>query len=317
MVKFFKHILKTFSLVLIIPIINFSINYHSSEKFNERFVKDLIINDSLSIKENVSEIEIIKKRIEIYNSRSIKKKTFVLGSSRSMLFGKPIERNVENLSVSSSGLVDMKNTYRILKKNRIKIDTLYLEISPWLFYPSRAAHKNWDNTTRDFLRNLKKMFSWIYFIENLNPVKYSLVKNPDDFIRYSDGTIKYSIKIRQENNINNIKNYAKGEVYNLSGFNSLNKIDNSDFNVFISEIKKDGIFIYLLKQPYHPLINSQILEKYPLIKKTDSLVDKSAFLFNIKVIGTFYPEEANLLGSDYYDGMHLTPNGLKKLLKIN
>ena len=316
MIRFFKYISYTICLVLIIPIINFSIDYHSSEKFNNQFVNDLIVNDSLAIKENISEIETIKKRIESYNTRSINKKTFILGSSRSMQFGKPIDRDVENLSVSGSHLVDMKNIYRMLKQTNIKIDTLYIEISQWIFNPPAAVRKNWNNSTRDFLRNLKKMFSWKYFIENINPIKYSKNIDSGDFIRYSDGTIKYSTVYRQDKKIDNIKNYAKGEVYNLQGFNNIEKIDISDLNNFIDEIKKDSIFIYLLKQPYHPLINNQILNKYPLIKKMDTLVDKTASLFKIEIVGSFYPDEASLTESDYYDGMHLTPSGFKKLLKI-
>jgi hypothetical protein len=317
MFQFFKYVIKTFSLVLIIPIINYSTNYHSSENFNERFVKDLIINDSLSINKDVLQLEIVKKRIVKIKSRDTKRQAFVLGSSRSMMLGKPIDRNVENLSLSGSRLVDMKNIYGFLKEKKVKIDTLYIEVSPWLLYSTEAVHKNWNNSTRSFLRTVKKMFSWKYFIENLNPFKYGLVKSNDDFIVYSDGTIKYPLKIRQKNNIDNIINYAKGEVYNLSGFDSLEKIDSLSFDNFITEIKNDGVFIYLLKQPYPPLINSKILNKYPLIKKTDLLVDKTAYLFNIEILGSFYPEKAGLLDSDFYDGMHLTPEGLKKLLQLN
>jgi hypothetical protein len=59
----------------------------------------------------------------------------------------------------------------------------------------------------------------------------------NSFIRYSDGTIKYPIEMTH--NIDEIKNYAKGEVYGLKGFNNLNKVDNREFNNFIGEIKKD------------------------------------------------------------------------------
>jgi len=190
MIRFIKYILKLFSFVLVIPITNYITDFHSSEKFNKRFVEDLIINDSLTINSNVSEFEIVKKRIELINYKKEKNKTFVLGSSRSMLFGKPISRDVENLTVSGSSLEEIKDVYEILKKNKINIDTLYLEISPWILYPSEPHHKNWNNSTRDFLRNFKKMFSWRYFIENLNPFKYSLVNNINSFIKYSDTQLK-------------------------------------------------------------------------------------------------------------------------------
>lgn len=80
------------------------------------------------------------------------------------------------------------------------------------------------------------MFSLRYFFENLNPFKYSVVNDVNSFIRYSDGTIKYPNK--RKHNIDDIINYAKGEVYALKGFNNLKKVDNREFNNFIREIKK-------------------------------------------------------------------------------
>ena len=312
MIRFIIYLVKILSLVIIIPIINHNIDFHSSKKFNNNFVKDLLINDSLTINSNVSEFNIVKKRIELYGYKKEKKKTFVLGSSRSMLFGKPINRDVENLTVSGSGFEDIRSVYSLLKKNKISIDTLYIEISPWILYPKEPHHKNWDNSTRDFLRNLKKMFSLKYFFENLNPFKYSVVNDVNSFIRYSDGTIKYPNKSKHK--IDDIINFAKGDVYALKGFNNLKKVDNREFNNFIREIKKDGIYIFFIKQPYPPSINKKILNKYPLIKETDKLINKTSSLFNVNILGSFYPEKFNLSDSDFYDGMHLTPTGFKKMI---
>ena len=63
MIRFIIYIVKISSLVLIIPITNYNIDFHSSKKFNTKFVKDLIANDSLTVNSNVSEFEIVKKRI--------------------------------------------------------------------------------------------------------------------------------------------------------------------------------------------------------------------------------------------------------------
>ena len=56
MIRFIKYIVKLFSFVLVIPITNYITDFHSSEKFNNRFVKDLIINDSLTVNSNVFRI---------------------------------------------------------------------------------------------------------------------------------------------------------------------------------------------------------------------------------------------------------------------
>jgi len=93
-------------------------------------------------------------------------------------------------------------------------------------------------------------------------------------------------------------------------------LKSSNLENFISKVKRSKIFLSFVKHPYPPLINSYILKKYPNILKTDSIINVLSSKYEIPVLGTFYPSKLNIENFDYYDGMHLTPNGLKKLIGI-
>ena len=41
------------------------------------------------------------------------------------------------------------------------------------------------------------------------------------------------------------------------------------------------------------------------------------YFIGINILGSFNPKKHNLKNTDYYDGMHLTPDGIKKLLNLN
>jgi hypothetical protein len=51
--------------------------------------------------------------------------------------------------------------------------------------------------------------------------------------------------------------------------------------------------------------------------KTDKIINQISKELNIKIKGSFFPEEVGLTDEDYYDGLHLTIQGTKKLLEFN
>ena len=68
-----------------------------------------------------------------------------------------------------------------------------------------------------------------------------------------------------------------------------------------------------VKHSYPPLINDNIILKYTNILKTEFIIDSIAFSKKINTLVSFNPKYNNLENIDYYDGMHLNPNGTKKL----
>ena len=312
MKKFFKYL----SFLLVLPFLVFVTNImtgtHRSD-FNKQFVHDLILNDSLTIKASLDERQIVKSRI---NYQEKFKKTIVIGSSRSLLIGKPINLKVENYSMSGAIVNDFENVYSELKNKGVYIDTVFVEISPWIFNENTTESRYRDFNVPPLRRKIKKLLSVRYLIDNLNPYKYFPVKNERDFVRYSDGTIKYNYEYQTQNNLKSMKRSIDGEVYHLENFNLIETLNSNRLINLIENMIKDGVVPVLVKHPYPPLISQQILKKYPNTTLSEKIIDSLIIKYNLKSFGSFNPKDVNLNDNDYYDGMHLKPIGVKKLLDV-
>lgn len=314
MKKFIKYIVFLLLIPFVIFLLNLYVVIHYSPKFNKRFVQDLILNDSLSLEGNFSDRQLTKNRINI---QTFFQRNIVIGSSRSISIGKPIDFSVDNYSMSGAIINDFESVYYYLKEKNIQIDTIFIEISPWIFNENIKENRFINFNSFDLKLRIKNLFSISHLKENLISKKYFPPKNSQDLIRYSDGTIKYDYGIRTQDNIKSMKGYIKkGKVYHLEGFNSIKKLNTNRLVKLIKRMIGDNSTPIFLKHPYPPLINSKIMSLYPNIKITDKLIDSIAKKFKIKSIGTFYPEELNIKNYDYYDGMHMKPNGIKKLFQI-
>lgn len=314
MKKFVKYIVFLLSVPFVVVAFNLFSVIHYSPKFNKRLVQDLIFNDSLVIKGNYSDRQFVKNRI---NLQTFFKRNIVLGSSRSISIGKPIGFSVDNYSMSGAIFNDYESVYYYLKEKNIQIDTIFIEISPWIFNENTKETRFINFNSFDLKKRIKNLFSIGYLKNNFISKKYFPPKNSQDLIWYSDGTLSYGYRMRTQDNIKSIKEYIKtDEVYHLEGFNSIKKLNTNRFVKLIEDMIKDNSKPILIKHPYPPMINSKIIDLYPNIKITDKLIDSLAKKFKIKSIGTFYPEKLNIKNDDYYDGMHMKPNGVKKLLQI-
>jgi hypothetical protein len=314
MKKLIKYILRLLVLPFLVFFINTKTGIHK-EEFNKQFVVDLILNDSLKLNINLNDRQIVKSRI---NYQVNFKKNIVLGSSRSFLIGKPINLDVENYSLAGAIINDFENIYFHLKNKNIQIDTVFLEISPWIFNENALESRYKDFNSPPIKRKIKKLFSVRYLIDNVHPNKYSQARNDKDFIRYSDGTIRYDFEYRNQDNLKSIKNYImKNDIYHLEKFNLLKKLNSNRLVSLIERMIKDGVFPVLIKYPYPPLINNKILEKHPNVILTEKIIDSLIIKYNLRSFGAFDPEKLNLTNNDYYDGMHLNPNGIKKLLELD
>lgn len=305
--NFIFYTLKFLSLSAIIICINISIDYRSPERgITKSFIQDLKKFDSLTLKVNLPERLLVKN---IIINGDINNPNLVLGSSRSLLIGKNISTNVFNLSVSGAILKDFTAIFDLLKKYNTKVSTIYLEISPWIL-----NHNVLDQRYKEFKNsNHKRVLSYNYFFENITFPKYTVVNNSGSFRKYSDGSINYGYKYSNDYK-EKINAYIKGIVYHLEGFNKIEKLNFENLLQLIKDIKSAGIELVFVKHPYPPSINKIILKRYPNIVKTDSIINNLSKEFKIKTLGSFYPEEIQIMDSDFYDGMHLNPEGTKKLL---
>ena len=223
--------------------------------------------------------------------------------------------NVSNFSVSGAVIGDFHNIYDLLEENKVKIDTIYMEISPWIFNDNSGEIRYQDWSESYLKTNFNKFLSINYFFYNINPFKYYPVNNRKEFIWYSDGTIKYTSEFQNADELKAMKNSLnKKHIYHLKGFNSIYNLNKNSLEKLLIKMISKCSYVILVKHPYPPLINDKILDRYPNIKKTDSILNEISSDFKLTVLGSFYSDELNINNDDYYDDMHLTPKGLKKLL---
>ncbi len=235
-----KYLFKEILLIGIIPIIIFwiNVNYGIHRKdFNQELVDFLIENDSVYLKINLNERLLTKERVKRDSVNPIN--TVVLGSSRSMIFGKPIGRLVKNYSMNGAILSDFENVYSEIKNSKVEFDTIYIEISPWLFNTNinENRFKDWNNEDNLNLSSFKKLLSIKYFLNNISINKFGLVVDVNEFIKYSDGSIKYDKKYRTRNSQKRILDYIKKfPIYHLEGFNEISNLNDNSFVKFVSKI---------------------------------------------------------------------------------
>jgi hypothetical protein len=311
MKKFLLFSFKVLLIPILIVIVNIVVDYRSQERgISEMFLRDLKKNDSLTLKVNLPERKFIKYRI-INGNDSFS--NIVLGSSRSMLIGNQTSNEVLNLSVSGAILKDFIEIFNLIKKHNVKVKSVIVEISPWILNNNATDKRYLEFGESNYLKYL----SYNYLLENITFPKYTLVENEYSFRKYFDGSINYG-KNYQKNYKQKIKEYVRqSDLNNLQGFNKINDLKTSEFIDFLNNLKNEEVEITFLKQPYPPSINSIILNRYPNILETDKIINHVSKEFNIKIKGSFFPEEVGLIDEDYYDGLHLTVQGIKKLLEFN
>ena len=308
MKKFLFFSFKVMFIPLLMILVNIVIDYRSEDNgIIKIFLQDLKKHDSLTLNINFPERKFVKYRIENDNYSF---SNIVLGSSRSMLIGKNTSSKILNLAVSGAIFKDFSEIFNLILKQNLDVDSMIIEISPWIF-----NHNTTEARFKEFAEsNSYRYISYNYFFENIKYPKYTLVKNKNSLRKYFDGSISYDDS-KNENHHKKIKDYIKGEVYHLEGFNSINDLKSSEVEEFVKKAIHEGIQLIFLKLPYPPSINSVILERYPNIIRTDEIINQISNKYGIRILGSFYPKEKNLSDEDFIDGMHLNLNGIKKVLE--
>ena len=66
--------------------------------------------------------------------------------------------------------------------------------------------------------------------------------------------------------------------------------------------------------PYPECIYPKIFTKYKNLKKTQNAIQLISNKYNVKILGSFNPNLIDINNDDFYDGMHLTEEGISKIM---
>ena len=300
---------------------------------------------------NVPNIEerMLQKNIiqNLHTSPSI----IILGSSRIMLIGKEYYGdNCFNNGVSGASIEDIIAIYQLYIENDHSdfIRKIVIGIDPWLFNENNGQNR-WESLANEYYGFLSK--NPLPIIKNIPLFKYSQFLSPSyfqasikfipeyliqlksneyitptnkinniGFTRLNDGTIEYDTKYRSKSEIdieNEFKGYISGDIYSMENYFELSEKVINIFNLFIETITKNDTEIEFLLMPYPAMIYAYLTsnEKYKIISLVEDYIIFYGNEHNINVYGSYNPEQFGLNTNDFYDGMHLNNNGIKKVLK--
>jgi hypothetical protein len=291
---------------------------------------------------NIDERILQKKIIENMKTTP---KTVILGSSRIMMVGQKFYgAKSHNNGVSGASLEDIIAIYQIYMLNGKKADKFVIGIDPWLFNKNNEQIR-WLSIKSDYDLYYSEYSNSI--ISNLPFHKYSQLVSPSYFqasiatllknekknlpvatnerfnnslTRLTDGTITYGNELRNTSKgkvEDSAKNYINGDVYSIEKFNKISEKIQTEFENFIIILLQNGVEIEFLIMPYHPIVWSYIgkNDKYKTVKEVESYIYEFSERHKIKVVGSYNPEQFKLSNDDFYDGMHLSPDGIEKVIK--
>lgn len=309
-----KKFLSSLIIILILPLLVSAINiyidyrgvFHKS-KFIEAAVSNQMkgINQVLFI--NYPEREMLKARIKKMQNTDIE--TVVIGTSRSLLLGKPTNLNLFNFSVSSANLIDYQEILKLMKIYNLHVKNIIFEFHDGLFVEEiHNRHEIFRGLSTS--EKLKFIFSVDYLKDNLSKKSEILsTENDNEFKLFNDGSIDY-----------------KEEYYLLSQTSKKNKVqrrisilENKKFSkqrirIFDSIIRNNtaNTNIYFFISPLHPLVE-KASDQYVggLNNILDSILIRNPSIY---IIGDLKPSEYHLSDSDFFDDIHLKPDGVEKII---
>lgn len=185
------------------------------------------------------------------------------------------------------------------------IPSKYYElISPSYFQSSFSL---WYKNLRSVKKNTRK-----YYVTTENLVKETL--------KYADGSLGDNEKSR---NVSPEKVYLSAieytniePVYSLGNFTQLDPVFTGQFDKLIDLMLKDKVKIVFFLSPYHPVTYNNLVksDKYKIIVEVQRYFEKFAKNKNIEIRGSYNPNDYSLTNLDFYDGMHLKQNAIKRIL---
>lgn len=326
-------------------IINF-LNYYSDPAFlfkhEEGDVAKIISeNQNVTGFANIDERMLQKKIIEKLKHNP---QIIIFGSSRIMEVGSHYYENSFNNGVSGASLEDLIAIYQIYKEKSIIPKKIVIGIDPWLFNNNHGQirwkslknyYDNYHNNSVYLINEipfhiLSQLISISYFqasvkylpkrLENHNSIVATSESNNVTMTKLVDGTISYGYDYRNKTGSDvesAALNYINGNIYSIESFNEISKKIKTEFKKFIVGLLKNDIEIEFLLMPYHPIVWKHIEEneKYKTVQEVEAYIYDFAIKNSITITGSYNPEQFALSSDDFYDGMHLSPDGIEKVLK--
>ncbi|MCI5057044.1 MAG: DUF1574 domain-containing protein [Flavobacteriales bacterium] len=343
-----RFINKIIFISLPILILLFTVNYFgdAARIFDTEYEKkmaEILMNGSYVT--NISNYDERVFQKELINSLNNAPEVLVLGSSRTMLINSEYFPNQPffNNSVSGASIEDIIALYQIYKERDILPKKIIIGIDPWLLNKNNGQmrwksleyfYNSYNNNKVDFSLaeslsyKYSELFSLSYFQASIKslPKLFSGMSKPiatqekynETNTKLSDGSLVYRADYRNatQNDINSkIERYIAGNIYSIENFETISDEIWTEFQNFISTLRKEHISIEFFLCPYAPIVYDKIAKEYPNVVQSESLIVNFAHDKGIRVHGSFNPYDLRFDETYFYDGMHCKEKGIREILK--
>lgn len=338
----YKITVVTFPILILLLLVNY---FGDAARLFDNDYEKQIANIVASSK-YVTNIENYDERLfqrELISNKNIQPNLLIIGSSRTMLINADLFPRAVffNNSVSGASIEDIVSIYQLYKINNKLPRKIIIGIDPWTFNENNGQ-KRWQSISTYYYSfhntinqentayfKYKELFSFSYFQSSLKMIprfiegntkpqptleKYNLLGT-----KLTDGSLVYGEQYRSaslKEIENKIKSYITGEIYSIENFNAISDRIWNEFEKLITDMKKNNIEIEFFLAPYAPLVYNKIQKEYPLVLKTEEIIQDFAFSNNIKLYGSFNPAKLGMDETYFYDGMHCKEIGIEKIIKM-
>ncbi len=295
---------------------------------------------------NFNEILLYKNLIKELNYNP---DILIIGSSRSMEINNNMfpDKHIFNASISECSLKEIIAIYSLFEQNNIKPKSIIYNIDPFVFlnadrsngfrcelieeYNAIAGKIGIDSTDKSELlaisasewkSKIKELFNPGYFYENIRYGSKEFYQTDEVFTNVNvlckDGSIAYNEHYRQVTE-NEALNSAKLYLHGLDLDKKKIKIDKKKvaiFEKFVNYLQKQHQVTFFLS-PLHPYVLKDFTAHQFNLAQIEKYITETANTKNIKIVGSFNPQNLGLTTKDFYDGNHTKRKGIEKIFKNN
>lgn len=277
---------------------------------------------------NINERIFIKSRVAHEN---LNPKAIVFGSSRIMqASSEGVGLDLLNLSVSGASLEDLIAIWE-LSSRKFHPEYVFVGADPWIFN-ANSGQSRWKSLQVEYNSALAKLG----LISEIAPsvsassskldsvaVKFYKSINQSD-VRADDDSPSLFDKIRRDGSRVYNVNFANKSVaeiergapsyvhYGMSSYQHSNE-SRVILERFLRELAQNNRKVVLVLSPYHPLTYQLIQQEARDIIENESIFREIASSHDIKLIGSYNPEEVGCLVGEFYDGMHPKDECIRKV----
>ena len=315
------------------------------KKYYETIIHHFTNNENVSTNPNFDDRLLHKLFIESLDKCPDE---IVLGSSRVKFIGKAADiQKTEciNNGVTGASLEDLLSIYYIYEKKGCEIKKISLGLDPYYLNDNHGQNR-WKTLKVEFIDFQNKLlseekrvnnfgfyskytelFSSSYFNASLKFLisgkdKHVFptqdVKN-ENMTLLVDGTTTYDHdkrSISPEDVERTVKKIvASHSVYCMQDFHDLSAYYKLIFSSFVDYAINKNIELEFIFVPMHPILFNYLQNEpnYEMFFEAEKFYRNIATEKQIKIIGSFNPNDFNLDNSDFYDDIHCKEGAIKKL----